>query len=245
MHQFYAKSRADKASLRRKYERFRELTPLLAYKAQKQRDLDEVRLLEWRLLTHLSELQGKIKEIEATVTEYENIPLWKRLTMQAVGKNVDSLGEYRKIHEGQIDGLRQELDVAKERIDELVPEAAVPKDLKPEFQELKEEIQRLGGTRKIRELLAAEEDTNRQAFVQNRRLLLTTGGRVLTDPLFKRVRFDVLMVDEAPRMAACLLVAAAGIVRERIILSGDVREVRAGGPWSLSHDLVPAGDSVS
>jgi hypothetical protein len=103
----------------------------------------------------------------------------------------------------------------------------------------------LGGTRKIRELLAAEEDTNRQAFVQNRRLLLTTGGRVLTDPLFKRVRFDVLMVDEAPRMAACLLVAAAGIVRERIILSGDVREVRAGGPWSLSHDLVPAADSVS
>jgi hypothetical protein len=245
MHQFYAKSRADKASLRRKYERFRELTPLLAYKGQKQRDLDEVRLLEWRLLTHLSELQGKIKEIEATVVEYENIPLWKRLTMQAVGKNVESLGEYRKIHESQIDGLRHELDVAKRRIDELVPEAAVPKDLKPEFQELKEEIQRLGGTRKIRELLAAEEDTNRQAFVQNRRLLVTTGGRVLTDPLFKRVRFDVLMVDEAPRMSACLLVAAAGIVRERIILSGDVREVRAGGPWSLSHDLVPAGDSVS
>jgi hypothetical protein len=245
MHQFYAKSRADKASLRRKYERFRELTPLLAYKAQKQRDLDEVRLLEWRLLTQLSELQAKIKEIEGTVAEYENIPLWKRLTMQAVGKNVESLHEYRKIHEGQIDGLRHELDVAKERIDELVPEAAVPKDMRPEFQELKEEIQRLGGTRKIRELLAAEEDTNRQAFVQNRRLLITTGGRVLTDPLFKRVRFDVLMVDEAPQISGCSLVAAAGIARERIILSGDVREVRVGGPWSLSYDLVPAGDSLS
>lgn len=245
MHQFYAKSRADKASLRRKYERFRELTPLLAYKAQKQRDLDEVRLLEWRLLTQLSELQAKIKEIEGTVAEYENIPLWKRLTMQAVGKNVESLHEYRKIHESQIDGLRDELDIAKRRIDELVPEAAVPKDMRPEFQELKEEVQRLGGTRKIRELLAAEEDTNRQAFVQNRRLLITTGGRVLTDPLFKRVRFDVLMVDEAPQISGCSLVAAAGIARERIILSGDVREVRADGPWSLSYDLVPAGDSVS
>jgi hypothetical protein len=245
MHQFYAKSRADKASLRRKYERFRELTPLLAYKAQKQRDLDEVRLLEWRLLTQLSDLQGKIKEIEATLAEYENIPLWKRLTMQAVGKNMDTLREYRTIHEGQIDGLRRELDVAKARIDELVPEAAVPKDMRPEFQELKEEIQRLGGTRKIRELLAAEEDTNRQAFVQNRRLLITTAGRVLTDPLFRRVRFDVLMVDEAPRVPGCFLVAAAGIARERIILSGDVREIRPDGPWSLSHEVVPAGDSVS
>lgn len=244
MHQFYAKSRADKASLRRKYERFRELTPLLAYKAQKQRDLDEVRLLEWRLLTQLSELQSKIKEIESTLAEYENIPLWKRLTMQAVGKNVESLREYRAIHEGQIDGLRRELDVAKGRIDELVPEAAVPKDMRPEFQELKEEIQRLGGTRKIRELLAAEEDTNRQAFVQNRRLLIMSAGRVLTDPLFKRVRFDVLIVDEAPRVPACSLVAAAGIARERIILSGDVREIRPDGPWSFSYDLVPAEDSV-
>jgi hypothetical protein len=34
MHQFYAKSRADKAALRRKYERFRELTPVLAYKGR-------------------------------------------------------------------------------------------------------------------------------------------------------------------------------------------------------------------
>lgn len=244
MHQFYAKSRADKASLRRKYERFRELTPLLAYKAQKQRDLDEVRLLEWRLLTQLSELQAKIKEIDATVEEYAQIPLWKRLSMQAVGKNVDTMKEYRAIHEGQIDGLKHELDIAKARIAELIPEAAVPKDLRPEFQELKEEIQRLGGTRKIRELLAAEEDTNRQAFVQNRRLVLTTAGRIITDPLFKRVRFDVLIVDEAPRIPASYLVAAAGIARERILLSGDPRAIRSDGPWLLSRDLFPVQSST-
>lgn len=44
MHQFYANSHADKAALRRKYDRFRELTPVLACKRQKQKDLDEVRL---------------------------------------------------------------------------------------------------------------------------------------------------------------------------------------------------------
>ena len=54
MHQFYAKSRAEKATLRKKYDRFRELTPLLTYKAEKQRDLDEVKLLEWRT-THPSQ----------------------------------------------------------------------------------------------------------------------------------------------------------------------------------------------
>ena len=37
MHQFYAKSRADKAALRRKYDRFRELTPVLAYKGRSKR----------------------------------------------------------------------------------------------------------------------------------------------------------------------------------------------------------------
>ena len=93
--------------------------------------------------------------------------------------------------------LRKELEIAKARIDELVPEAAVPKDMRPEFEDLKEEIVRLGGTKKIRELLAAEEDTNRQAFIQNRRLVVTTAGRVLGDPLFSRVRFDVLIADNA------------------------------------------------
>lgn len=232
MHQFYAKSRADKAALRRKYDRFRELTPILAYKGQKQKDLDEVRLLEWRLLTQVSDLQAKIKEVNATLAEYENLPLLRRLSLQAVGKNVESLHQYLELYESQCVELRGELDVAKARIDELVPEAAVPKDMRPEFDELKEEIVRLGGTKKIRELLAAEEDTNRQAFIQNRRLVVTTASRVLSDPLFSRVRFDVLIADEAPWIPAAPLLAAAGLVRERIVISGDQRDIAVAGLWA-------------
>ena len=241
MHQFYAKSRSDKAVLRKKYERFRELTPLLAFKAQKQKDLDEVRLLEWRLLTQLTELQAKIKGIEATLSDYEQLPIWKRLSMQAVGKNVESLKDYKLIYERQSGGLRKEIDIAKERIRELVPEAAVPKELKPEFADLKEEIIRLGGTKKIRELLAAEENTNRQAFVQNRRVIVTTAARIVADPLFRKVRFDVLIADEAPRIRTPFLLAAAGLVRERIVLSGDVREVTPAGPWNLAGDRLIVG----
>jgi hypothetical protein len=207
---------------------------MLAYKAQKQKDLDEVRLLEWRLLTHLSELQEKIKEIDGTLTQYEQLPIWKRLSMQAVGKNVESLQEYKQIYDREIRGLMGELDIAKKRIDELVPEAAVPKEMKPEFAELKEEIVKLGGTKKIRELLAAEEDTNRQAFVQNRRVIVTTAARVAVDPLFKKIRFDMLMADEAPLIRSAWLLACAGLVRERIILSGDLRTITPHGPWCLT-----------
>lgn len=231
MHQFYAKSRTEKAALRRKYDRFRELTPILAYKGQKQKDLDEVRLLEWRLLTQVSGLQAKVKDADATLTEYENLPLFRRLSMQVVGKNVESLHQYVALYESQCAELRKELDIAKARIAELVPEAAVPKDMRPEFAELKEEIVRLGGTKKIRELLAAEEDTNRQAFIQNRRLVITTASRVLNDPLFSRVRFDVLIADEAPWIAAAPLLGAAGLVHERIIISGDRRDIAPAGLW--------------
>ncbi|MES4785084.1 MAG: hypothetical protein C4294_03895, partial [Nitrospiraceae bacterium] len=232
MHQFFAKSRADKATLRRKYERFRELTPLLAYKAEKQRDLDEVKLLEWRLLAQLSDLQGKIKEIDTILAEYETLPIWKRLAMQTVGKNVESLAEYRKIYEQQIQGLMAELEVAEHRIDELIPEAAIPKDLRPEYQELKEEIMRLGGTKKIRELLAAEEGTNRQAFMQNKRVVVTTATRVASDPLFTRVRFDVLMVHDAPFIPAPFLLAAACLAREKLVLSGDTRDLPTPEIWA-------------
>ena len=232
MHQFYAKSRADKAALRRKYDRFRELTPILSYKGQKQKDLDEVRLLEWRLLTQVSDLQAKIKDVNAILAEYENLPLLRRLSLQAVGKNVESLHQYIELYENQCTELRGELDVAKARIDELVPEAAVPIDMRPEFDELKEEIVRLGGTKKIRELLAAEEDTNRQAFIQNRRLVVTTASRVLNDPLFSRIRFDVLIADEAPWIAAASLLGAAGLVYERIVISGNRRDIASAGLWA-------------
>jgi hypothetical protein len=235
MHQFYAKSRADKAALRRKYERFRELTPILAYKGHKQKDLDEVRLLEWRLLTQVTDLQAKQKEAQATLAEYESLPLLRRLTMQAVGKNVETLHQYLALYESQLAGLMKELDIAKARIDELVPEAAVPKDMRPEFEDLKEEIVRLGGTKKIRELLAAEENTNRQAFIQNRRLVITTADRVLADPLFTRVRFDVLIADAAPWISPRALLGAAGLARERIVLTGDQRDIATAGRWKLDE----------
>lgn len=237
MHQFFAKSRADKAALRRKYERFRELTPILAYKAQKQQELDEVRLLEWRLMTQLTEYRTKIAEIDQIVAQYEALPIWKRLAMQSVGKNVESLAEYRQIYDQQTVGLKKELDIAKARIDELAPEAAVPREMRPEYDELKEEVVRLGGTKKIRELLAAEEGTNRQAFVQNKRIVATTAGRVLTDPLFARVRFDVLVVDEAPHIPSAFVLGAAAITRERIVLSGDPRDFTLTGAWDLSREI--------
>ena len=248
MHQFYAKSRADKATLRKKYERFRELTPLLAYKAEKQRDLDEVKLLEWRLLTQISDLQGKIKDIDTTLAEYEATPIWKRLALQTVGKNVESLAEYRTIYESTIKGIMAELETAQQRIAELKPEAAIPKELRPEYQELKEDVIRLGGTKKIRELLAAEEGTNRQAFIQNKRVIITTAARVISDPLFTKVRFDALLADEAPFIPAPYLLAAATLVREKIILSGDTQDIPSPDAWAsllrqgdFSSSAIPGG----
>lgn len=233
MHQFYAKSQGDKASLKQKYDRFRELAPFLSQKEAKQRDLDEVRLLEWRLVTQFRELQVKLAGVDTTLKEFETLPLFQRLALQAVGKNVDSLKQYRALYQSHMDRLNSEIDVAKGRIQQLVPEAAVPRGQRAECEDLKEQIAKLGGTKKVRELLAAEENPNRQAFVQNRRLVAATPTRVATDSLFSRVRFDVLMVDDAHKIAVPSLLAAAGLVRERIILSGDPQEITSAGRWTM------------
>lgn len=238
MHQFYAKSQGDKASLKYKYDRFRELAPFLAQKEAKQKDLDEVRLLEWRLVTQLRDLQVRMADVRKTLEEFENLPLFQRLTMQAVGKNAESLKQYDALYQSQIDRLNEELDIAKDRIQQLVPEAAVPRGKRAEFEELKEYLAKLGGTKKVRELMAAEENPNRQAFIQNRRLVAATPTRVASDPVFSRVRFDVLMVDEAPQIAAPALLAAAGLARERIIVSGDPREIAAVGQWAMPQQTI-------
>lgn len=241
MHSFFAKSRSHKNALQSKYDRFRELTPILAYKGQKQRDLNEVKLLEWRLLSEVSDFQGKIKDIDTLVADYENLPVWKRLGMQTMGKNVDTLAEYRTIHTEKIADLMKEVEIAQARIRELLPEAAIPKDMRPEYEELKTDITRLGGTKKIREMLAAGEATNRQAFIQNKRLVIATPGRLVADPLFKRVRFDVLIAEDAPHIPAPLLLGAAGLIRERIIIAGNTQDLTPtqgtsgiGGLWRQS-----------
>ncbi|UVT18514.1 MAG: hypothetical protein H8K03_11785 [Nitrospira sp.] len=240
MHRFYARSQADKASLKHKYERFRELAPLLAQKEAKQKDLDEVRSLEWRLVTQFRELQVRMADVETMLKEFENLPLLQRLGMQAVGKNAESLTQYRALYQSKMNQLNDELDVAKGRIQQLVPEAAVPRGTRAEFGELKEHITKLGGTKKVRELLAAEASPNRQAFLQNRRLVAATPARVASDPLFSRVRFDVLIVDEAPRIAVSSLLAAAGLAHERIIVSGDPRDITGTGPWAISQTATRA-----
>jgi len=61
----------------------------------------------------------------------------------------------------------------------------------------------------------------------------------VTDPLFKRVRFDVLIAEDAPKIPAPFLLGAAGLIRERIIISGDTQDLtpsgasraHAGGLW--------------
>ncbi|MDR4486980.1 MAG: hypothetical protein R3B83_05575 [Nitrospirales bacterium] len=241
MYQFFAKANSNKVALRKKYDRFRELTPILAYKRDKQKDLNEVKLLEWRLLTQLSEWQGKVKQIDKIVTDYEAIPIWKRIGLQVTGKNIETLAEYRIIYQTKIQGLMTEVEVAQTRIKELIPEATIPKDLRPEYDDLKDEIKRLGGTKKIREMLAAGEGTNRQAFAQNKRIMATTPGKVLADPLFRKVPYDILIIEEAPRIPAPLILAAAGLIRERIVLSGNTTDLQtmAAENTANSHAMWP------
>lgn len=237
MHKFFAKSRSHKDTLRQKYERFRELIPVLAYKGQKQRDMDEVKLLEWRLMAQVSEFQRKIKEIDHLLAKYESLPIWKRLGMQTMGKNVETLDEYRKLYTGNIAALMKEVEIAQARIRELSPEAAMPKEMRPEYEALKDDISKLGGTQKVRELLAASEATNRQAFMQNKRLVVSTPGRIVTDPLFKRMRFDVLIAENAPQIPAPFLLGVAGLIREQIIIAGDTQDLE--GPHRLWHQQYP------
>jgi hypothetical protein len=47
------------------------------------------------------------------------------------------------------------------------------------------------------------------------------------------VRFDVLIVEDAPQIDSTMLLAAAGLVRERIVLSGDPRDLAACEGWAI------------
>lgn len=227
---FLGKSQADKAGLRRKLERYLELAPILRYKAEKQKDLDEVRHLEWRLLTALGDTQAKIKRLQDTLAGYEQLPLWQRLGMQVAGSNVDNMRENCVLYEAEKQGYFGELEIAQARIGELKPEAYVEPEMRPEYEDLKDEVERLGGAEKVRDVLATEENLTRQPFLQGKRVVGATATRVVGDSIFRNIRYDVLLVDEAPRVPLGLLFACACMARERIVLFGDARELPPPAP---------------
>ena len=234
---FLGKSQADKAGLRRKLERYLELAPILRYKADKQKDLDEVRHLEWRLLTALGDTQAEIKRLENLLAVYEHLPLWQRLGMQAMGSNVATMKENCGLYEAQKQECMTELEVAQARINALKPEAHVDPELRPEYEELRDEIERLGGVTKVREVLAMEEDTKRLPFLQAKRILAVTPVRVIGDAIFHSIRYDALLVDEGPRIPLPLLLACACLARERIVLAGDPHELPPPSPTPYGVSL--------
>jgi len=227
---FLGKSQADKAGLRRKLERYLELAPILRYKAEKQKDLDEVRHLEWRLLTALGDAQAQIKKLQGLVTSYEALPVWQRLSMQVLGSNVATMNENCVLYEAQKREYMNELEIVQARINELKPEAYIDPEMRPEYEDLKEEIERLGGAAKVREVLAMEEDVKRLPFLQAKRVLAATATRVVGDSIFRPIRYDALVIDEGPRIPLPLLFACACLARERIVLAGDPQDIPPSTP---------------
>jgi hypothetical protein len=227
---FLGKSQSDKAGLRRKLTRYLELAPILRYKAEKQKDLDEVRHLEWRLLSALGDVQASIKRLQDTLAVYESLPIWHRLGMQVVGSNIPTMQENCTLYEVQKQEYLKELEVAQARINELKPEAHVDPELRPEYDELKDEIHRLGGVERVRDVLATEENMTRRPFLQAKRVIAATALRIATDSIFTPLRYDALVVDEAPRIALPLLFICACMTRERIVLAGDAEELPSPTP---------------
>jgi hypothetical protein len=120
--------------------------------------------------------------------------------------------------------------VAQARINELKPEAHVDPELRPEYDELKDEIHRLGGVERVRDVLATEENMTRRPFLQAKRVIAATALRIATDSIFTPLRYDALVVDEAPRIALPLLFICACMTRERIVLVGDAEELPSPTP---------------
>ena len=227
---FLGKAQSDKAGLREKLERYLELIPILRYKTEKQKDLDEVRNLEWRLLSELGDIQAKIQRLEETLAVYETLPLWQRLGMQAVGSNTATMRENCALYELQKQDYLKELELVQERINELTPEAYIDPEMRPEYEELKEQIERLGGVDQVRAVLASEENTMRLPFLQTKRVLAITAMQLVGDAIFRTLRFDAVVVEDAPHVPLPLLMIGACMARERIVLAGNPLELPAPTP---------------
>ena len=75
--------------------------------------------------------------------------------------------------------------------------------------------------RSIRRAVLAEE----QSFVNTAQLVATTISKVTIDPLFERVKYDIVMFDEVSMAYVPQVICAAAHAREKLILVGDFRQL--------------------
>ncbi|MBI3809734.1 MAG: hypothetical protein HY284_04655 [Nitrospirae bacterium] len=166
-----------------------------------------------------------------------------------MGSNVATMHENCVLYEAQKREYMNELEIVQARINELKPEAYVDPEMRPEYEDLKDEIERLGGAAKVRDVLAMEEDTKRLPFLQAKRVLAVTAARVVGDAIFRPIRYDALVIDEGPRLPLPLLLACACLARERIVLAGDPQDMPPPHPTeagvSLGWPTALAGPSVA
>ena len=120
--------------------------------------------------------------------------------------------------------------------------------MRPEYQELKEEVTRLGGTKEfVNSWPQKKAPIDRRSSKTNASLWPPL--RALSRyPLFNKVRFDVLLIDEVPLIPAAYLLAAAALTREKIILSGNTMDIPTPQVWASplkQSRIVPQSSPVS
>ena len=212
--------RSDQATLRSLYHRYQKLVPRVAFAQEKTQDLEEIEVLEDRILDQISTLERKDTDLRIHVETYEDLPLWQRLSMQIGGKNPPTMKKMRSWCAKQLERLQKELGALQPRLSQARQEAYLSPDVWLEYEHIMESFDQRGGLEKVRSLIAQQQGTS-DHFLQRRGLVAATAGCIASHDLFNELSFDTVIVDGFDTVPLPLLIPVACPALENIILVSD------------------------
>lgn len=195
------------------------------------------RLHEMR--TRLSEKKKQIDHMTAelapfkeTINHIQNSSMMDKLK-KGFGKE-DLAAAHKKLEEKQSAIKRLQSALTGLTQESLKLEAYNPiggEDLK-EFKLAVKAIDELGGIEKVQEAVDQYTAVHEGDLLQSKQFIGTTVTTALSDRRLRGIQFDMIMVDDAEIIPIPVLVALAGMAKEKIVISGDPYQV---GPEPLSN----------
>ncbi len=94
-----------------------------------------------------------------------------------------------------------------------------------ELKEIEASIQKLGGVDVIKKMLDREKKVDAGDYLAKKYVVFTTLAKLATDEVFKKLRFDAVIIEEASMAPLPLVALASSIAKSHVVVAGDPQQL--------------------
>ena len=169
----------------------------------------------------LEKLTEDLAGLRETINRVQNASMLEKLkkgfSKEEISVAQKQIGEKQALQK-RLQSIQQALTTELMRTESQAP---IDSDELREYQAAVKRIGELGGVKKVSDAVEEFAHVDELALLQSKRFVATTVGTALSDQRLRRLKFDLVIVDDAETVQLPTLASLAFLATERMIVAGD------------------------